>query len=380
MSHIQKKTRRSSRTGKVSTSWQARFSAPDGKERTKRFDRKIDAENWLQSNGGDIVRGTWIDPKAGKILFHDWADRWKETRVNLRPSTQERDFGYLDRYVLPTFGAMYLSSIDHMKVEEWVAELTGRGPLPKTDNRRRRPLSPSTAVKAHQILSKIMGQAVRAGRIPANPCSGIELPRIEREEMRFLSVSEVRRLADCINPRYRALVMVASYGGLRIGELAGLRRGRVDILRNRVDVAEIVVEIRGHLTYGSPKTRAGRRSVTLPRPVVDALGNHLTEYTPTDPAAFVFTAPEGGPLRVPAWRRRHWKPSIEMAGLQPLRPHDLRHTAVALWIAAGASPLEVSRRAGHTSTSFTLDRYGHLFPEADATVAEKLEDLMRRAQ
>jgi integrase len=68
-----------------------------------------------------------------------------------------------------------------------------------------------------------------------------------------------------------------------------------------------------------------------------------------------------------------------LTGLSPLRPHDLRHTAVALWIAAGASPLEVSRRAGHASTAFTLDRYGHLFPEADATVADKLEDL-RNAQ
>jgi integrase len=152
-----------------------------------------------------------------------------------------------------------------------------------------------------------------------------------------------------------------------------------DVLRNRVDVAEIVVEIGGHLAYGQPKTRAGRRLVTLPRSVVSTLSDHLAESTPAEPEAFVFTAPEGGPLRVPAWRRRSWNPAVAEAGLSPLRPYDLRHTAVALWIAAGASPLEVSRRAGHTSTSFTLDRYGHLFPEADAAVADKLEEL-RNAQ
>jgi integrase len=79
--------------------------------------------------------------------------------------------------------------------------------------------------------------------------------------------------------------------------------------------------------------------------------------------------------RVPDWRRRSWNPAVAEAGLSPLRPHDLRHTAVALWIAAGASPLEVSRRAGHTSPAFTLSRYGHLYPEADAAVADKLEEL-----
>ena len=82
---------------------------------------------------------------------------------------------------------------------------------------------------------------------------------------------------------------------------------------------------------------------------------------------------------MPAWRRRHWAPAIEAAGVAPLRPHDLRHTAVALWIASGAGPLEVSRRAGHTSTSFTQDRYGHLYPEADSALAERLEGLVAKA-
>jgi integrase len=168
------------------------------------------------------------------------------------------------------------------------------------------------------------------------------------------------------------MVMVAAYGGLRVGELAGLRRGRMDILTGRVEIAEIAVEVAGTLHNGSPKTRAGRRSVTLPRSVTKILDDHLAEFTPPDPDAFVFTSPEGSPLRIPIWRQRYWRKAVAEAGLDPLRPHDLRHTAVALWIATGASPLEVSRRAGHTSASFTLDRYGHLFPEADEGVLSAL--------
>ena len=192
--------------------------------------------------------------------------------------------------------------------------------------------------------------------------------------MRFLTPAEVGRLADAIDPRYRAMILVAAYAGLRVGELAGLRRDRVDILRGRVEVAEIAVEVRGALTFGPPKTKAGRRAIALPRSVTAELDTHLRTWSAS---AFVFPSPDGATLRVPAWRRRQWNPAVVAADLAPLRPHDLRHTAVALWIAAGANVLEVARRAGHSSTSFTLDRYGHLFPEADTNLADRLDHLYR---
>lgn len=83
---------------------------------------------------------------------------------------------------------------------------------------------------------------------------------------------------------------------------------------------------------------------------------------PVGPAdTYVFTAERGGVLRTSSFRAKVWRPAVRAAGLEPLRPHDLRHAAVASWIAAGANPKEVAVRAGHTSVAFTLDRYGHLF-------------------
>jgi integrase len=70
---------------------------------------------------------------------------------------------------------------------------------------------------------------------------------------------------------------------------------------------------------------------------------------------------------------------VVAARLQPLRPHDLRHTAVALWIAQGANSKQVAARAGHTSVAFTLDRYGHLFPEADDALMSGLDAAHRSA-
>ena len=87
----------------------------------------------------------------------------------------------------------------------------------------------------------------------------------------------------------------------------------------------------------------------------------------------MFTADKGGVLRPSNFRVEVWLPAIRAAGLAPLRPHDLRHTAVALWIAAGANPKEVSVRAGHTSVAFTLDRYGHLFEGHDDELRDRLD-------
>ena len=192
--------------------------------------------------------------------------------------------------------------------------------------------------------------------------------------MRFLTPAEVARLADAIGPRYRALVLLAAYGGLRIGELAGLRRGRVNLVRGTVDVAEIVVEVRGKLFVGPPKTRAGRRTIGLPQAVVDELAIHMGPLGSAD--AHVFTSDKGGTLRTSNFRAKVWLPAVRAAGLAPLRPHDLRHTAVALWIAAGANPKEVSVRAGHTSVSFTLDRYGHLFEGHDLELRDRLDTML----
>jgi integrase len=140
-----------------------------------------------------------------------------------------------------------------------------------------------------------------------------------------------------------------------------------------VEVVEIVTEVSGYLHVGPPKTRAGYRRVGLPRVVVEALAEQLA--CPGSADDLVFVCPQGGTLRLASFRHRIWRPATRVAGLDGLRIHDLRHTAVALWIAAGANPKEVAARAGHTSVSFTLDRYGHLYPEADQALRDRLDAL-----
>jgi integrase len=356
MAHIERRVR----NGK--TTYRARYRDPAGREHAKVFARKADAQRFLTEMENSKLKGTWTDPALGRVLFKEWLAEWWTTTTNLRPTTRARDEMLLRRYAVPRFGDLALAAISQRDVRAWVAA------LPATE------LAPSTVRKTYHLLGKVLAAAVDAGMIAQSPCQRVPLPKIEREEMRFLTPAEIARLADVIARRYRALVLVAAYGGHRVGELAGLRRGRVDLLRGTVEVAEIVTEAGGMLRFGPPKTRAGRRTVGLPRAVVDELAAHLASG-PVDPDAFVFTAPQGGPLRVIAFPARVWRPATRKAGLDGLRIHDLRHTAVALWIAAGAGPKEVASRAGHTSVSFTLDRYGHLYPEADTALRDRLDAL-----
>jgi integrase len=338
------------RNGKVI--YRVRYRAPDGRERSKNFRRKADAEKYLAMVENAKLVGTWTDPAHGKVTLAAWLEAWWATAADLRPSTRARDRSYFDSLILPRFGTTPLAAIRQRDVQAWVADLSVRG------------FAPATVVKAYQLLGRMMTAAVNADMLARSPCRAVRLPRLEREEMRFLTPAEVARLADVIDPGYRALVLVGAYGGLRMGELAGLRRRRVDLLRGTVDVAEIVVEVRGRIYTGPPKTRAGRRTVGLPWVVMEELAEHLGPVGDAD--AYVFTADRGGVLRTSNFRTKVWLPAVRVAELAPLRPHDLRHTAVALWIAAGANPKEVTVRAGHTSVAFTLDRYGHLFEGYDA--------------
>lgn len=339
--------------------WQARYQTPDGRQHSRTFDTKEDAAKWLRDEWGKLDAGTWVDRRSGKTTFAEWAADWRRTGlVGLRPSTVARDLGYLDRYLIPAFGARRIAAIDPPAVARWVSHDMGS-------------LAPATVHKAAQIGSKIMGDAVRARMVPANPFDGVRLPRIEREEMRFLTPAQIAELAEAIDPRYRAVVRFGAASGLRAGEMFGLRVGRV--AGGTVDVAEIVTEVEGRLHVGPPKTRAGRRRVQLPASVARDVSALCAGKRASD---FVFTAPTGGPVRLASWRSRFWRPACVTAGLDGVRVHDLRHTAVALWIAAGATPIEIARRAGHSSVSVVLDRYGHLLPGVEDRLTSALDDLL----
>jgi integrase len=179
-------------------------------------------------------------------------------------------------------------------------------------------------------------------------------------------------------PAYGLLVRLTAWTGLRAGEVGALRLGRIHLPESSLDVAESVGEIAGELVYGLPKTYA-RRRVPVPADLAADLEEHCASR-PHDPSAFVFSAPDGGPLRHGNFFNRFFKPAVVRADLDPrTRFHDLRHTAAALMIAEGAHLLAVKQRLGHSTIQVTADLYGHLFPSLEAALTDRLNDSYRSA-
>jgi integrase len=236
-----------------------------------------------------------------------------------------------------------------------------------------------------------MKTAVIDGLISRSPCIGIDLPKqTSHEEMKFLEPAQVEALADAIDPRFRALIFMAAYTGMRWGELAALRIRRLNLLKGTVDVSESLAEINGHIHIQPTKT--GRpRTLSLPRSLSEILGEHIGRYPSED--GFVFSSPEGRPLRRNFYSR-HYLPALVRSGLDPdlclctnrkcdrrhrplYRFHDLRHTCAALLIAQGAHPKEIQERLGHSTITLTFDRYGHLFPSLDERLRDGLDKMIR---
>lgn len=338
--------------------WRARYRSPDGRERSKSFTRRTDAEQFLAQVEVDKSRGAWIDPSRAQLPFAEWAERWLGTTTHLKPKTRAGYESMLRARLLPTFGRAPIGEIRPIDVREWLSAMQARG------------LSASSCRQAYHLLGAIMTTAVEDGRIAASPCVGIKLPRLPQVEMAYLAPDQLRDLLAVVDPTYRLFVEILAIGGLRFGEAVALRRSRCDLLRSRLMIAESLSDVSGTLYFGPPKTHQ-RRTVTLPRFLRDRLGEHLVSVGSEE--ALVFEAPRKGPIRYSNFARRVWKPALLEAGLPDMGVHALRHTCAALLIAQGAHPKAIQSHLGHRSITTTLDRYGHLFEDAHEKLAERID-------
>ena len=341
--------------------YRIRFRTPDGRSRSKSFKRRVDADAFAATVETSKLQGTYTDPALGKTRFGEWAKHVQASRVNLAPSTRARDDAYFRNFILPAFADQPLSRVNPLQVQSWVSTLLSKD------------YAPATIRKAYQLLSTAFDAAVTSDLIPRSPCRGIRLPKETRDEMRFLSPEEVEKLADAIHPRYRALVLTGAYTGLRPGELLGLKVDRLDMLRRQLRVVEALTEVKGQIRLGPPKSKASRRTVTMPTFLVDELAQHLARYH--DPDGWVFSSPQGGPIRRTNFRRRFWIPAVRASVGEPLRLHDLRHSHAAMLIAQGVHPKVLEDRLGHASITTTLDTYGHLMSGLDEAAADALDSI-----
>jgi len=318
----------------------------------------------------DQVDGKQPEPvHAAAPLLADYAPPWVRTRLTvrgepLRPRVRHLYENQLRLHIIPCMGSMRLTDITTPVVREWCATL-------------RRPDGPgvSTAAKCYRLLRSILTTAVEDGLIAVNPCT-IKGAGVERAEERPIpSVAQALDLADAVGPRLRCAVLLAAFVGLRKGELLGLRRCDVDLVRREISVVQQrQVDRHGQQLVGPPKTDAGVRSLAIPSSLVDELQVHLDAYAQVGGDGYVFTGERGGPLAAHVMHCA-WAKARDDIGLPELHFHDLRHLAGTLAASTGAGTKELMYRLGHASQQAAL-RYQHATAERDRAIADALDSII----
>lgn len=339
--------------------WKVRWRVGQ-QARSKTFDTRAQADAFRVGIDSDLLSGRAV--VHNRVTLDQWARTWMPNRQGLRETTTARNLSLYSNHIRPALGDTFLSDLTPPMVQAFVSALAKKQRAGKSG----KTLAPTTVREVYQELDKCLTAAVHAKYLRDNPCQGISLPKVEHQDMHFLTHGQVKALAETIDARYRALVYLLAYGGLRIGEATALLP--TDFDGQSVSVTKTVSEVRGQMLTNTPKTRAGRRTVPLPAFVCEEVSNHLSTY----PGDYLFTGANGGQVRANILRARHFRKAKEAVGMPGLRIHDLRHTAVSLWINQGVDLLRIKKWAGHTSATFTLDRYGHLFEDENDAIMLRL--------
>jgi integrase len=286
-------------------------------------------------------------------------------------STADLYQSLLRNHLLPAFGAVRLSDIDDAAVRRSRQERLDTGA------RSARPFGPVTVAKAYRLLHAIFETAVDDQMVRRNPCRIEGAGREDSPERDVVSLPVV--IADALPVRYRATALLATFASMRWVSWVGLRRENIDLDACRIRIVETTAELdRGGLLPETPKSRAGRRTVTFPAELVPELRWHLERFAAPGERGLVLVGPKGAALRRSNCRPT-WEAACARAGMPGLHFHDLRHVGGTLAAATGASRKELMARLGHSSTRAAMI-YQHATKDRDLAIAQALGGLVQQVR
>jgi integrase len=383
------------------------------------YARKSDAERALSLIEAQMMSGEWADSGGVRVKLQDYAARWIVQRPGLRPRTIDLYKWLCSKHIYPYLGQVPLSRLSTPMIREWRAKLISGG------------VSVSMAAKAYRLLRAILMTAVEEDKIIArNPCRIRGAGSEHAPERPVLMVGQVFALAERVgrrpvgnirglpaggyrlrfcrdgqmhtspdtyatraeaeqalwrlaedgradvnhDPRYRALVLLATFASLRWGEAVALRRCDVDLHAGTVRVRVAFIErSNGQITLGPLKSKASLRVVGIPEAIRPILAEHLSMFVGPTPEALFFPGAKGGPLRRGNFNKQSgWPHVVRAIGAEGLHFHDLRHTGNHFAAATGVSLKDLMARMGHDSERAAVI-YQHEARGADLAITSAIE-------
>ena len=270
------------KTAKGENRYEVRYRAPDGRERSRTFRTRRDAEKYASTAEADKARGSWIDPRDAALTFGEVADRWLASNPGKRASTWAADESQLRVHVRPTLGDRRVGSIARTDVQSLVNAWTET-------------MQPRSVRRCFGVTRAVLAFADSSDWIAKSPCRGVKLPAVGAACRMALSPDHVGRIAEATPLEYRPMVWLAAMTGLRWGEVAALRVGSLDHLRSTLTVTEALTR-QADARFGPPKSDAGSRTLTMPETLAALLAEHLAQrgLTGADSNALLFETAAGG--------------------------------------------------------------------------------------
>lgn len=320
-----------------------------------------------------IDNGTYQAPD--KTTVSQWLDTWMETfcAVKVKPLTYSTYHVAIKNHIKPSLGALRLQAVRGVHVQKLYNRMTADG------------LSAKTVKNVAAILHKAFSVAVKQGLMQANPCDAAELPKAMHKEITPLTDSEIPLFLEAIKGHpFEGAYALCLFAGLREGECLGLSWDQVDFEARRITISQQLQKEKkkGARYYIAPSTKSGKpRQIEPPEIAFEYLRTERRRQTEkrlaagelwSNPDNLVFTDELGHHFAIPTFYER-FKRIAASIGRPDARPHDLRHTAATVAIAAGADIKSVQDLLGHATASFTLNVYAHTSEQMKKDTAARMQ-------
>jgi len=342
--------------------YQADYHDRTGRRHRRMFDRKRDAQRWLDEQTTGLVIGQWVDPQAGRESVRSYGERWLARQV-VAATTEATYETVLRNHVFPTFGEMRMHSVTRADVQALVKEWLMIA-------------APSTTQARYLVMAIMFRAAVKDRVLPVTPCADIKLPRIApKSSLVPISTETVIALQEAMSPRYRLFVTLAAGTGMRRGEILGLTVDRVafDFGTIRVDRQLSRAARTGRPAFGSPKTPSSTRTIPVGHVVLEAIKHHVGEYGTHESGLLLTT--DLGNFVGPSTIHNAWTIAAKKVPTGAT-PHALRHYFASAQIRGGQSIKVLQALLGHKSAVETWDTYGHLMGDEDTRSRVIVDELL----
>lgn len=339
----------------------------------------------------EVESGEYIKPE--KMTFRAFVENWRQ-KYAIKHLAFKSIAAYetqLRSHILPEFGEMKLEDIKPLHIVDYLDKLEQAKKAKGNGS-----LASSTIEMNRRVLMNIFKRAVEWRIIKINPVATVGKPRVTHQEIEPFDENEVRQLLQALHKEpyhWRMMITLALTTGMRRGEMLGLEWKHIDWKNGIIEVSQTLVYAnKGEIIVKEPKTKNGRRKLSLPASVLDDLREYYAyrvkerdklgdAWNGKDKHGrewnFVFSHADGTPFH-------HHTPNqwfrlfLQANGIRRIRLHDLRHTSATLLISQGVHAKIISERLGHGNISTTMNIYGHALRSADQAAADKFESLFTK--